>query len=352
MKKSILAVILLLSFLISTAQNKGEAAQLVSEGIELHDKGDYEGAIKKYEAALKIDNDYFNAHYEKSYSLTAMGKLKECAGLCKDILKKFPEHPGLNAVYIQYGSVLDDLGKPKEALEVYNEGISKYPNEFLLYFNKGLTLQKLAKYDEALLEYQHSLQLKPLHSSSNYYTGLLLQKENKIPALLAYCTFLAIEPASKRSRDAFTGVKEIMGANVKKEGNNITIFMDPAALNDDKKQKKENNFRTAELLFTMSAALDNSKDADSIAKTPQEKFSLKFQLLIGSLAEGSKDNKGFYWDHYVPFYMDMKEKGFVELLARLVYLSEGKEEENREWLKDNEDKVSEFYDWIKGYKWK
>ncbi len=351
MKKSILAGIMLLSFLFAVAQNNKEAAELVSEGIALHDKGDYEGAIKKYDDALKMDKDYFNALYEKSYSLVSMGKNRECASLCKDILKRYPDHPGLSAVYIQYGSVLDDLGKSKDALEVYNEGISKYPGEFLLYFNKGLTLQKLSKFDEALLEYQRSLELKPLHSSSNYYTGLLLKKVNKIPAILSYCTFLAIEPHSKRSKDAFAAVNELLGANVKKEGNNITIFLDPATLGNGKKEPKENNFRTVELILTMTAALDKSKDVDSIAKSPAEKFSLKFQVLINSLEEGLKDNKGFYWEHYVPFFVEMKEKGFVELLGRLIYLSEGREE-NEQWTKDNEDKVNNFYDWMKGYKWK
>ena len=61
----------------------------------------------------------------------------------KELLQKFGDHPNIKIVYIQYGSTLDDLGKSKDALEVYNEGIKKFPNEYLLHFNKGLTLQKM-----------------------------------------------------------------------------------------------------------------------------------------------------------------------------------------------------------------
>jgi len=350
MKKRFITALLLLSFLFSMAQDKEEVSRLVSEGIALHDKGDFEGAIKKYDEALKIDKENFNALYEKSYSLVSMGKKKECANICKDLLKKFPDHPNLAAVYIQYGSVLDDMDKPKDALEVFDEGIKKYPDQYLLYFNKGLTLQKSGRIEEALLEYQHSLAIRPLHSSSNYYTGMLLQKPNKIPALLAYCTFMAIEPNSKRSQDGYTQVNQIIGANVKKEGNNITIMLDPSMLDDKKNKKAENNFRSVEMIFSLTSALDNSKGIDSIAKSPVQKFSLKLQLLINSLGESLKDNKGFYWEHYVPFFVEMKEKGWVDVVARLIYLSDGTEE-SADWVKDNEDKIGEFYDWLKAYKW-
>jgi tetratricopeptide (TPR) repeat protein len=253
--------------------------------------------------------------------------------------------PALNAVYIQYGSALDDIGKSKDAIDVYDEGIKKFPGEYLLFFNKGLTLQKLERFDESLIEYQNSLKLKPLHSSSNYYTGLLLQKANKIPALLAYCTFLGIEPNSKRAKDAFERTNSIVGMNIKKEGNNTTIFLDVASL--DKKKNAENNFSSVELLFSLMSA---SKELDSLGKTPADKLSLKLQMLINSLENKDKTNKGFYWEHYAPFFITMKEKDHVGTLAHLICLSSG-DEENTQWITDNETKVDAFYDWLKGYKW-
>lgn len=350
MKTILTITFITLCSLFTLAQNPKEAAELVAEGVSLHDKGDYEGAIEKYNAALKKDEDNINALYEKSYSLYALGKQKDCISICKTIIKKYPDNALLKAVYIQYGNALDDLKKPKDALEVYEEGISKFPGEFLLYYNKGLTLQNLSRFDEALEVYQQSLSVKPLHSSSNLSTGLLLERNNKIPALLAYCTFLAIEPNSKRSPDAFRAVNDIIGANVKKEGNNISIMLNPEMLND-KKNKDENNFRTQELIFTFSSALDNSKEVDSIAHTAAEKFDLKLQLLINSLETGMKEGKGFYWKHYVPFFVAMKKDNQTAVLSHLVFAS-AKDEDNSQWLGENEEKISAFYDWLKAYKWK
>jgi tetratricopeptide (TPR) repeat protein len=350
MKKVILTTLLSLFILFTHAQGSEQAQQLVSEGVDLHDKGDYQGALDKYDAAIKIDEQYFNAWYEKTLTLYYMNKKKDCASLCKSVIKKFPDNPGLGAVYMQYGSALDDMGKPNDALEMYDEAISKYPGLFLLHFNKGLTLQKLNRFEEALLEYQRSLQIKPLHSSSNLYTGLLLQDKNRIPALLAYATFLAIEPKTDRSKEALTRAEKIAGANVKKEGNNTTIFLDPSLLGGAKNKKQENDFSTIEMIFSLTAAAE-SKELDSLAKTPAEKMSFRLQMLINSLDESKKEGKGFYWDHYVSFFVEMKEKNLVGTLAHLMYAKSNDEEDNK-WLEQNESAIEGFYDWIQGYKWK
>jgi tetratricopeptide (TPR) repeat protein len=332
------------------SQETEEVKALISEGIALHDKGDYDGAIKKYNAALDIDKNSFHALYEKSYTLFAISDFKECAKISKDLLKKYGDHPEAVLVYIQYGSALDELGKVKDAIEAYDEGIGKFPNEYLLYFNRGLTEMKANKNEDAIKSYQSAMQLKPLHSSSNYYTGMLLQKVNKVPAVMAYMTFLAIEPQTKRSKDAYDRVVSILEANVKREGNNVTLFLDPSMFDKSKKKDGENDFSSIEMLFSLLSATDNAKGVDSIAKTPADKLSFKLQMLINSLTEQKKDGKGFYWEHYVPFLGEMKEKNHIGTLAYLM-LKHTNDDSITEWLEKNEKNVTAFYDWIKEYKW-
>jgi tetratricopeptide (TPR) repeat protein len=332
------------------AQETDVVKTLISEGIALHDKGDYAGAIKKYNAALDIDKSSFHALYEKSYTLFAMNDFKECAKISKELIKKYGDHPEAVLVYIQYGSALDESGKTKDAIEAYEEGIARFPNEYLLYFNKGLTEMKANKTEDAIKSYETAVQLKPLHSSSNYYMGALLQKVNKVPAVMAYMTFLAIEPQTKRSKDAYDRVVGILDANVKREGNNVTLFLDPSMFDRNKKKNDENDFSSIEMLFSLLSATDNTKGIDSIAKTPADKLSLKLQMLINSLSEQKKDGKGFYWEHYVPFFVEMKDKNHVNTLAYLM-LKHSNDDSIMEWLEKNEKDVTAFYDWIKIYKW-
>ncbi len=348
--KNILAVFFLVaSFFSAIAQDTEKIEKLIQDGIALHDKGEYAEAIRKYNAVLDLDKNNFDANYEKSYSLYVMGKLKEAASISKDLLKKFSDHPGIKALYIQYGNILDDLGKGKEAIEIYSEGILKFPTEYLLYFNKGLTQQKTEKFAEALLSYESSLKLKPLHAYSNYYTGLLIQKQNRIPAFLAYATFLAIEPNTKRSKEGFDKINQIMVSNIKKEGNNTTIFLEPA-LSGDKKKKTENDFSSVEMIFSLLSIPDNNKGIDSIPSTPADKLSFKIQMLINSLSSYKKDGNGFYWEHYVPFFEAMKENNMVGTLAHLIY-QPAMEAENDRWLEKNDKAIEEFNDWLKSYKW-
>src|SRR4030095_16616903 len=124
-----------------------------------------------------------------------------------------------------------------------------------------------------------AMKYNPLHPSSNYYTGAMLKSSNKIPSLLAYLTFVICEPESDRSKLAFEAVKKLMSANVKKDGNNTTIYISKDMM-DKKNSKKENDFSNLEFIFSLAGALDDSKEMDSIASTPAAKFDFKLQLLI------------------------------------------------------------------------
>lgn len=167
MKKLIFLLWLGFTCFSAPAQNNAAAETLVREGIDLHDKGDYEGALRKYDAAIKLDNGNFDAWYEKGYTLYAMDRKKEVVSLSKDMVKQFKGHPGMNQVFMQYGSALDDIGKSKDALDIYDEGIALFPQDYLLYFNKGLTMLKLNQVDEGRLLFEKALSIRPLHSSSD-----------------------------------------------------------------------------------------------------------------------------------------------------------------------------------------
>jgi tetratricopeptide (TPR) repeat protein len=314
----------------------------------LHDNGDYEGAIKKYDEALKIDVNDYDANYEKSMSLLYAKKYDECIALSNEIIQKFPSNPNTRQAYSNLGSALDDAGRQDEAIKAYNKGLEKFPTFYLLHFNKGLTFIRMKKYQDALESYADALKNNGIHASSNYYTGRILQNENRIPALLAYATFLAAEPQSDRSKEAFDAVQEIVYRGVKKEGNNTTINISMDMLDSKKKKKTDNDFSSIEFTFTLFGSMD-SKEIDSIAKTAADKFDFKLQLLINSLETNQKNGKGFYWEHYAPFFIELKKKNYTIVLSNLIYYSADKD--SQVWTNVNAEKVKEFYDWFQAYKW-
>ena len=72
--------------------------------------------------------------------------------------------------------------------------------------------------------------------------------------------------------------------------------------------------------------------------------------MVSSLGEHKKKGKGFYWSFYVPFFIEMKSKDFVETASYIVNAS-SKNEQVNQWLKDNSDKTTAFYAWLQNYSW-
>lgn len=347
MKRILLILFFVAAHSFCMAQSE-KAKKLVDEGIVLHDKGDYENALKKYEEAIAEDPAYIDPVYEKGLTLYTMKKYDESIELSKKIIKDFPGDPLLKAVYVQYGSALDDLGKPKDALKIYNEGLKKIPGYFLLHFNKGITYSIMNDMDKAYSSYQDALISKPLHASSYFRVGVLLKNRNHIPAMMACMMHLVLEPYTERAAASYKNLQELIYANVEKTGdNNISITMSPDMLDTKKSKKEPDNFRMQEMMFTLSSALDKDSVLGTVAKTPIEKFDLKLQLLISSLHE---KEKGFFSERYVPFFKAVKANNYTMIVSRLVFANTS-DEANAAWLKVNTGKIDEFYDWLKEYDW-
>ena len=353
MKKSIL--ILLLSFIgnLSIGQNKEAAEKLVDEGVAYHDKGDYEGAISRYDKALELDKDNLLALTEKAFSLVSVQKYDEAISCCQKAMAIHPGNKGLKTVYVTYGNALDGLKKSDRSIEIYDEGIKQFPDYYQLYFNKGISLSSVKKYDEAILSFQNSLMLNPKHASSHNAIARLSNIRNKrIPALLAYCRFLAIELQSNRAKENLSNLQKIMHGNVEETGkNSITLNIDPDMLGDTTAngKPKENSFATADLILAIDAAMDFDKKNKK--KTEVEQFIRKFETVCASLKETQKDNYGFFWEYYVPYFIEMKDKNLLETFAYIAFAS-GENPEVSKWLKNHKSDTDSFFEWSKSFEWK
>ena len=348
MKKSILLLIISFSGYLVSGQQKEAADRLVNKGVELQDQGAVDSAIALYQKALDFDKDNLTALAEMGYSLQSIGKNDEAIDYCKKALKKHNGDPELKSVYVTYGNAMDGLKKTEKSIEIYNEGIKQFHDYFKLYFNKGISLNELHKTDEAILCFQKSVMLNPNHASSHNALGYLLFHNNKIPSLLAFCRFLALEPDSKRSILDLGNIKKIMTEKVTKTSeNSITINLSPDLL-DVKKKQQINDFSLSELVLAMSSALDN----DSLYKNKPEveNFIRKLEDIFGSLKETKKGNYGFYWDYYVPYFIEMKDKDLVKTFGYLA--SSTSEDANvKEWFKSHQNEVDRFFKWSKAFSW-
>lgn len=350
--KKVILIALVWSVPFCFAQNKVEAEKLVEEGIPYHDKGDFEGAINKYDKALELDKNNVFALSEKAFSLLSLKEYDKTITICKSLIESNPNDDILKTIYVTYGNALDGQNKTDKSIEIYSEGISKFPDYYQLYYNKGVTYASVKKNDEAIKCFQNALLKNPKHASSNNGIGRLEKaRGNRIPAILAFCRFLIIEPQTNRSKENLASLKELLMQGVKKTGENaISVNIDPKDLDaDDKSEKrKENNFNSTNMILSMTSALDfDDKNKD---KTEVENFIRKMETICASLSETRKTNYGFYWEYFAPYFVELKKNNLLEPFAYIVFASSD-DEYIKNWIKNDKTELDKFYNWSKEYKW-
>jgi tetratricopeptide (TPR) repeat protein len=352
MKKTILILMFPLMCNISFGQNKVDAENLVDEGTQYHDKGDYEGAISRYDKALKLDKDNLLALAEKSFSLFMSQKYEESIKYCQKAIETHAGEDALKSVYVTYGSAYDCLKETDKSIKIYDEGLKQFPDYYQLYFNKGITLFNVKKYDDALLCFQKSVKLNPEHASSHNMIARLSNINGKrIPSLLAYCRFLSLESGSERAKENLESLQKIMNANVEKTGKkSISININSKILADTTStgKPKENNFATVDILLSMETALEFDKKFEK--STDVERFIRKLEKVCASLEETEANNYGFFWDYYVPYFIEMKEKDLIKPFSYIVFSSSADPDVSK-WLESNTTEVDRFLKWSKSFVW-
>jgi tetratricopeptide (TPR) repeat protein len=333
---------------------------LIREGVALHDQQNYDGAIAKYKEVLdqnpwevralhEIALSYFAA---KNYdaALAASRKGAEC---------KSPDLPGF---HMMIGNVLDELGKSSEAMDIYREALKRDPKYAMLHFNLGVSLRRAKKNEEAKAELEKSLTLNPAHAGSHLVLATVYQEMGyRVPAIMAFSRFLILEPDSGRVGQPLHSLVALMtqGASEGKNPNEINIVMHMPS----KTEKEEGDFAAAELMMSMSSALnlssilkavkpqDAAKPQEATPKPPSSDFE-KVTGLYSNLcsAMGTVTPKGFAASYYAPYFRALSKAGYTDALTAHAWKAANLKG-SADWLPGNGDKIEAFLRWSQSYEW-
>jgi tetratricopeptide (TPR) repeat protein len=350
MKRLSLIFCFCFSSLLLQAQNTLE--NTIEEGIKLHDRGDFKAAIAKYDEVLAADPVHLRGLTEKALSLLSLGELDKAIELCEKALQFHPGKPGLKTVYVTYGNALDMKKEPKRSIKIYDKGIEAFPDDYQLHFNRGITLSGLEKYNDATASFQASVKLNPAHASSHNAMARIAQFNNqRVPAILAFSRFVALEWRGERAKQNAGKLLTLLNAGAKETGNNeVTITLSSATVKQasGKGKKKENDFSGADMMLSLGSALDY--DEKNKNKTPAQQLERKLESLFGYFSDTQKGNSGFFWEYYVPYFVEMKAKSLLEPFSNIVLAAHG-EEKSIQWVNLHEAEVKAFLAWSGGYQW-
>jgi len=317
----------------------------IREGVALHDRGDFDGAIRKYEAVLAENPANVVAIYEMSFAYSEKKDYKKAL----DIAYRGAQYKSdqLRGFYVLIGNNLDLLGEGAKSIEVYKKGLKLFPEDGPLYFNLAVAYKNANKLDDARKTLKAGLAVSPQHPSSHLLlAAVYFNTGYKTPALLAAARFLTLEPSTQRSAAAVRVMSEALrgGATPGKNPNEINLTFDPNP------KKDEGDFSSVDVVLGLSGALSLTEKEK--AKTEAQKFVGQLETVFALVAEQGEKKKdsSFVYKFYVPYFAEMKAKGHTEAFAYHALQSTGLPGV-REWIDSNGGRVMQFLIWSKGYQW-
>lgn len=334
MRKLLIISILLIPFYLLIGQDN-RIDSLINTGIKYHDQGDYNKAIEYYKEALKINPNSSLANYEISYSYLALEDYTNAEKYSKIVIdnKKGNEL----AAYVVYGTALDMTGKTKKSIKAYEEALKTY-DHYLLHYNRAISCFNIGDFDKAYESVLNAISNNPSHSSSHLLLSQIMeQKGSRIKTILPLYYFLLIEPNSNRSIIAYQTLIEKLDYGVNKTSDkNIDVSI---PLNDS----KDSDFGAAEMMISLSKASNYTEENKD--KSEMELFAENNESIFLVLGELKKENKGFWWDFYVPLFYDIAKNKHIKAFCYYISQSSGKPEVS-EWFEDNDGELDNFINWI------
>jgi serine/threonine protein kinase/tetratricopeptide (TPR) repeat protein len=160
-------------------------------GRALQDKGDLEGAIQCYRAALRLDPNYVEAHTNLGTALYSKEDVDAAIAAYSEALRLDNNHP---KAHVNLGVALCKKGKLEEAIAEYQTAIRLNDNSPEVHLDLGNALRDQGKLDVAIGEYQTAIQLEKdfdaVHhgralASAHHGLGLVLLARKDVNAAIA-----------------------------------------------------------------------------------------------------------------------------------------------------------------------
>lgn len=315
-----------LMFSVGVYAQDTDVAGLIKQGIQLNNQKDYTGAIEKYKQALTTEPENAQANYQLAFSLNASGKGIEGIPYLTKVTKTSSGFTG--PAFELLGGIYDSNHQPQQAIDAYKEGIKIKPEYQPLYFNLGIAYFRAKEYAEAEQAATEAIKLDPKHANSQRLYGLVTFHQNKrAAALMAFCSYLLLEPDGLRKDEVYTNMQSILkGGTLKTE--------------DTKAEAS-----TLALNRALNTAIAAAKPGNGPVELLQNQLQSVFES-IGQLTMKQTGND-FFRHYYAEFFYKLSKSDNMPVFAHLMDLSAEKEA-GEKWLQQNDDKRKALDEWIAG----
>ena len=318
---------------------------VMREGIALYDQGKFDEAILRFDQILKANPNNTGAMLE----LAQTYEKKNQHQMAIDLAARGTEYvsPELPQFYSLIGNILDGQGQPQKAIEIYKQGIElKTPNAGILYLNMGVSYNGLKDWASSKMAFKSGA------LADSNYSGLHFQLANfylaqglMTPLFLASTRFLVLEPNSARTQRVYGNWRATLDSKPMPAvpvGNPLYDYV------HSPQQTGEGDLTQldAALSASKAAAAGNGKSEIELLVDQVDNLFGRYAMMV----PGKDDKDSFIWKYYIPYVVEMKQKGFVEPFV--YYINQAPNLTGvRAWLIANSDRVNTFLLWSRSYRW-
>jgi uncharacterized protein len=308
------------------------SSEIYARSVDLYEQEKYEEVLAEVEKIDRNDTSYVLGLLQKALANLQLERYEEAIKASSEGI--LLESSIQSNFYINLSASLNKAKRGEEALKVLEEGLKKFPKNYLMVYNKGIVYRAMEKLPEALEMYKATVLLNPYYANSHLNLALMACEEGEVSkAILSFNMFLLLEPGTKRSFYVLQKLNEIVSSKYERAPKNIALSPEGG---DD--------FSEMDLIISNYAALAPSFKVP--VKT--DMASVKQTYALFSKMEYIKNDKGFWMQTYVPLFKEIiKQQKFSAFTWYSLQASEN--EKHKALVKKSMPDIDKFIAWVAPY---
>ena len=335
MRKIVIVILFVIN--LTNAQDKIpfiDYAEIQLQIAESSKKKDHTKTLELINKINKNDSMYFPLLTTKPYYLLQLKRFEEAIKVADEGIKSNYKNSKV-FFYINKGVALTNLKKHDLALENYNDGIKKYPKNYVLWFNKAVVLESKGLLNDAIIAYQEAITLNPLNRKPHLQMGTIFYKQNRISqALMCYNIYILLDPNSQGAFTILEKLENIISTNTLIKKND-----ELEAINE------ENYFKDIDALISSRVALNENYTTNNPINSAITRQNHLLILQLSTIDE----NSSFWHQKYVAFYKWIVKSNQFDNFAYTLSIST-QNEANKKVIESKSDAILQFFKLFKN-KW-
>lgn len=347
--KQLTPILYLLSIFTSSlfAQQKNVNADiLIEQAYAYASEEENSLAISKLKEAIVLDSTYANTWLALGHVYYGMEDYPKAiiAGNKILVLENVPDTILFDA-YDLIGFSHIKRENYVAAIEIYSEGILRYPTTPLLYFGRGLAYWENKKTDEAFSDFKTCIYYDRYYFNAHQAILELAVEQEKVALTFLSASYLLVNfYGNQYAEYQFQQLETIQSKFVQADAQGKYRIQFPKQDEDTTDNLKSLHYILAKTIY-QNTAHSSSKENNAF----------RFARIIRNLAAFAQTStypeKGNFWKTYVQYFIEMNNNGYTDLLSHIIYINDP-HPSIKKWARKNFNKVKNFDSWNTSYDWK